>query len=482
MRPFACHIRQLRVPNLGHSHTRDSPTVPTSIIHSLLSEIECDVLLLHDCWHAAQTTELPVGKGVIETLAASGFDQSASETSNQSFTASLVQELAHAAHTADWLPVVELHRRLMNRLQAWMPTVSFADDTYSLVQIDPDTGQPICETRRRPTPIHNFVSQEPRTIVLSPLPPQDHRQPSQSRIALSAPATQPQAIPDGPGVLVTCRLRDQNVEAQKWIEWLANAPDGAKNIQISAIYPGLSVVLLLEIPLVVWDLLPPSPAISFVTYTSGQNHISEFRRALGLDTDEASETSEDDSEGVYHLNTEKWHQLSNKRRKNARSVALSGRGSSLWPKMYEDNKTALYTMEYEPHCLNLAEMQQDHTLTKTGKIIRAFVQDAGNPSMGYLCDEIEAFCSTTSFEALTDSQEAGSELVAMLDERSPPTFPNPGMTGIQFLTHGQLYDALSRTVCYSFTTASTLLTDIQQSLPQLIDQKPDQLSAKRRLM
>lgn len=357
-----------------------------------------------------------------------------------SFTASLVQELAHAAHTTDWLSVVELHRRLINRLQAGTPSVSFNGDTYSLVQVDRHTGQSMFEGPRRPTPIYSFLSRKPRTIVLSPLSSRASKQPDEPFLLLNPPTSQSEAIPEGPGILVACRLRDRNVDVEKWKEWLLNAPPRAQNIQITAIYPSFSAVLVLELPLVVWDLLPASPAISFVAYTTGKNHVSDFRRLLDLEEEVTSVTSDDES------GDERQYRASRKGADHGRRQRKGGNDhgrSSLWPKAFDRDRTTEYAMENEPYCLHLAEMQEDGNLSKAEKIVRAFVQDVDGPSTSYLCEEIVSFCSTASFEALADGPEVTPDLVAILDERSPPGFPLKRTHGVHFLNRNHLYEALS---------------------------------------
>lgn len=420
----------------------------SSIVHSVIGKVDCDVLLLYDCCHAIQAGEASTGKGVVETLAACGFESIAAEVGKHSFTASLIQELAHAAHTTDWLSVVELHRRLINRLQAWMPSVYFTDDTYSLVQVDRHTGQPLFERPRRRTPIYCFLSKKPRTIVLSPLAAQAPKQPQEQFLLLNPPTSQHEPIPEGPGIIVACRLRDQSVDVEKWKEWLLSAPQGAQDIQISAIYPSFSAVLVLELPLVVWDLLPDSPAISFVAYTTGKNHISGFHRLLGLNEEESQVTSGDESEDERDARASKNTGSSGSKRirrgGRSRKADRKDKGSpSLWPKVFECDRTTVYAMEYEPYCLHLAEMQEDTTASKAEKIIRAFVQDLGAPSTSYVCDEITSFCFPSDFEVLSSRREVSAELVAILDERSPPTFPLQQRHGVHFLNHNQLYQALS---------------------------------------
>ncbi|KAK4236851.1 hypothetical protein C8A03DRAFT_16533 [Achaetomium macrosporum] len=451
------------------NRSRDSATVHSSILHSLLGEVDCDALLLHDCCHAIQTGEAFTGNGLVETLAAGGFEPTSAEGDNRLFTASLVQELAHAAHTTDWLSVVELHRRLINRLQTWTPGVSFADDVYSLVQVDRRTGQPMLERPRRRTPIHSFLANKPRTIVLTPLPLPAQKQGTESFMFLNPPTVQHEVVPDGPGILVTCRLRNQHVDVEKWRQWLLGAPDRAKSIQISALYPSLSTVLILELPLVVWDLLPASPAISFIAYTAGKNHISEFRRALlGFDLDEASDTTDDESYEEHETRAVKRGSNSNRRGRKASKPSGEDRGrATLWPKKFESDRSTHYAVEDIPYCLNVAEMQGHDNTSKAERIISAFVQDSEGPATRYLCDEIQAFCGSASFEALSSGQEVAPDTIVILDERSPPGSLHPWINGMQFLSPSQLYEALS-----------------PKSMPRLIETelKADHFSPRRRLI
>ncbi|EAQ88798.1 hypothetical protein CHGG_05417 [Chaetomium globosum CBS 148.51] len=453
-------------PVWAANRSRDSPTVQSSILHSFLGEIDCDVLLLHDCLHAYEARDTFIGSGVVETLAAGGVDVSQSEGDNDSFTASLVQELAHAAHTTDWLSMVELHRRLINRLQVWTPNISFTDDSYSIVQVDRRTGQPMFERPRRRTPVHSFLSRKPKTIVLTPLPPRSQSQSEESLIQLNPPTGNTDIITEGPGILLTCRLRDQHIDAEKWRQWLLDVPEGAKNIQISAVFPSFGTVLLLELPLAVWDLLPSSPAISFIAYTTGGNHISEFRRALlGSDVDELENTFVEQSADEDDSDTGRSEGRSSHRgRRSGKEARETYVAPSLWPKAFEHNHGAIDAANNMPYCLTLAEMQGDDKTSKAERIIRAFVQDADSPPIRYIYDEIRDFCAPANFEALSTGQDVGSEAVAIFDEPSP-TSPHSSMNGMRFLDQGQLYEALAA-----------------RPVPQLIDTeaKDDDLPHKKR--
>ncbi|KAL2017772.1 hypothetical protein VTK56DRAFT_1690 [Thermocarpiscus australiensis] len=457
------------------NRTRDSPTVPSSVFRSLLGEVDCDVILLYDCYHTFHAGEAFPGKGVVETLAAGEFDPVSPAPGSHPFTGALVQELARAAHTTDWLSVVELHRRLINRLQSGRAHVKFTDGTYSVVQVDRHIGQPIFETPRRRMPIYSFLSKKPRTVSLIPLPPQAQRQREEPLVLLNPPTRQPEVIPDGPGVLVACSLRDQNVDVEKWKGWLLNTPQGAQSIEIAAIYPGFSTILVLKLPLLVWDLLPPSRAISFIAYTTGQDHASDFRRALAHDLDESTATSDAESEDDQESKAGKGAKYAgSKRMKRYAFLGNSAgekRGPSLWPRLFDCDRTAVYAMEDEPYCLNLVGMQDSEgdSVSLTERIIRAFVRDAAAPSSRHISDEVEAFCSPASFDALSRGQVVSTELVAILDERSPPTCPHPRTDGVRFLSHSQLFEASSRGGTFP---------------PPLIetDSKSDRFSPRRRLI
>ncbi|KAL2189199.1 hypothetical protein L209DRAFT_763766 [Thermothelomyces heterothallicus CBS 203.75] len=475
---YAGHARPSEQPGgspvWAANRGRDSPTMQSSMLHSFLGEVDCDVLLLLDCFHQVQESkDAFVGQGVVETLAAAGGPEPAPTEANDhdSFTASLVQELAHAAHTADWLSVVELHRRILNRMHAWTATLSFRDEAYSLVQLDRRTGQPMSEQPRRRTPVHSFLSRKPKTIVLTPLPHQVQEQSDQSLLLLNPPTPQSQTTPTmGPAILVTCRLRDRRVDTEKWRQWLLGAPEEAKGIQISALFPGFGAVLILELPLAVWDLLPPSPAISFIAYTTGSNHISEFRRALlGSDADDdSSDTAEYESDGDDGFGPGKHHKKTGRRRMRSGREAdetTAQYRSSLWPDFFENDRASDDAAEHTPYCLALAEMQGDEKTSKAARVIRAFVQEADEPSSRYISDEIQEFCAPASFEALSCDPEGDPDLVAILDEpRSNGT--HPGAHGMKFLTRGQLYEAL-----------------VSMAVPQLIDtESKDGNSSEKRVI
>ncbi|KAH6612279.1 hypothetical protein B0J18DRAFT_77942 [Chaetomium sp. MPI-SDFR-AT-0129] len=426
------------------SPNRDAPTVSSSILHSFLAETDCDVLLLQDCptLEANPNPDTPstTTDGIIECLSAGSLDGPTPQTS---FTAALTQSLAHAAYTADWLTGVELHRQVFIRLQQANPnpipsTLSLANDAYSLVQLD-HAGQPLEETRHSTSvPVYTVSGEKARTVMLMPLSqgPTDTPQ-----IQLTPPSPQSPAIPTtsemGPDVLATCRLVDTHVDVHAWRAWL-NSPvshgektqEIRRRIQVSALFPSPQggAVLLLRLPLAVWDMLGPQHtpvgALSFVGYVTGGDHISVWRRALGGEVD-----SESGSESGSELDCESGSDTEGGYSEKGLGKRRETRGkSTLWPKSFSK---PVHAHETVPYCLAVAEMQADtETDTKAVRVMKAFSQD-GNPAVRYVWDEMEAFCGDVGFEDLQ-----GDEVVAIV------AGDVVGEGGLKFLTRGGLYEAL----------------------------------------
>jgi hypothetical protein len=52
---------------------------------------------------------------------------------------------------------------------------------------------------------------------------------------------------------------------------LRQFPSEAKGIKIEGIYGSFSTLLLLRVPVIVWNLLPQNPAYTFVGFITSQN-------------------------------------------------------------------------------------------------------------------------------------------------------------------------------------------------------------------
>jgi hypothetical protein len=80
---------------------------------------------------------------------------------------------------------------------------------------------------------------------------------------------------DNPHVMVTLSLEDdQHLDLNAWEQWLASFPALAKHVKVQGVFKSHSTLLLLSLPVMVWDMLPDDPACSFIAFIRSDNLIS----------------------------------------------------------------------------------------------------------------------------------------------------------------------------------------------------------------
>ncbi|KAK5651228.1 hypothetical protein OQA88_12692 [Cercophora sp. LCS_1] len=271
-------VKVLRIPDKDPAiwatkkviHYLQSANHPDKLIilyYAGLTESSPDVLLLYDCCHPANGHgTIESGRAVVELLAACGFESIANEVGASSFSHSLARELAKASESGRPISVPELHRRQLSRHQNLEADPKFVRGNSGESEICRDRDgylvyeEPVCRT-----PIHCQLSQNqpPRAIVLSPLP--ETSSSNQPFIQLNTDCNT-----DSKEALVHALLRVSLVEdafdETAFKDWLCSAPEGARKIGVIGALASFSTMLLIQVPVEVWDLLPASPAIAFLGY------------------------------------------------------------------------------------------------------------------------------------------------------------------------------------------------------------------------
>ncbi|KAH8776221.1 hypothetical protein BGZ57DRAFT_953345 [Hyaloscypha finlandica] len=276
-------------------------TVPSSGIQTLLEEADSDVLLLYDCCHSAAITTTGCfqgNKGVKEVIAACGYETIAPEVDKHSFTNALVETLALASKGPPF-SVGELHSRVLSRLKCW--TASLLYDKYGKILETPD-GNLAYEHQPRRTPIYSILreSKSRRSIVLAPLTPAQPTRVDEPRaspniteaVASPDPGLDGKTVPSKkskkrkrpaaeepkwPQIVLSVRLDEAELDRSTWREWIRALPAEGKDIKIEGVYKSFSMLLLIRMPVSVWNLLPKNEAYSFVGYVTSEN--------LGIATD-----------------------------------------------------------------------------------------------------------------------------------------------------------------------------------------------------
>ncbi|KAK4106142.1 hypothetical protein N658DRAFT_413985 [Parathielavia hyrcaniae] len=262
-----------------------SPWLQWSAIQTLLERSASDVLILLDCCAGAASATFPTGKSITETISASSWDAIAPDPGRYSFTNALIEVLQEWRQRT--FSAAMLHAEILARLKHprpilingkhfearstpvhFMMTSNHRAPSIEVCRLVPRKQRPPSPPNDLPYWGHptqqprliegrNPVEQYPRANALTP----DFRIPR---------ASEPNE--DEPHVLISLALKDdQRLDLNDWETWLATFPAMAKYVKVQGVFKSHSTLLLLSLPVMVWDFLPDDPACSFVAFVRSNN-------------------------------------------------------------------------------------------------------------------------------------------------------------------------------------------------------------------
>jgi hypothetical protein len=226
--------------------------------------------------------------GVTEVIAACGYEAIAPEVGEHSFTNALIETLAAASKGVPF-SVGELHSRILNRLKCWVPNI--VKDTKGKMKEDV-RGRLEYERQPRRTPIYSILceSKPRRSILLAPLRSEQpslhpspivngHPQNGESSKSQSARKRKRSVVPGKENdkcsqVIISVQLRGDDLDVPAWRECIRLFPAEAQGIKIEGVYESFSTLLLIRLPVAIWNLLPQNPAYSFVGYVTSENQAT----------------------------------------------------------------------------------------------------------------------------------------------------------------------------------------------------------------
>ncbi|KAH6706420.1 hypothetical protein BKA61DRAFT_698188 [Leptodontidium sp. MPI-SDFR-AT-0119] len=254
-----------------------SPFVDWSAIQSLFGTAKSDVLILLDtCAAASSATTSQFA--VIETIAACGFERRAPPPGEHSLTNTLIDVLR------DWInrpsfSAALLHTEILLRLKLketkkgregvsleWCVTPVHWINTKDCKA----PGIEICRRNVLPLPpampASKANSEEPPSAFIDAMDIDFDDTSSTSTLLSTISSTGSYKVPH---VLVSLHLEEnQTLDARKCARWLDNFPLLAKWAKVEAVFPSYSTLMILSVPIPVWDMLPDHPACSFVGYVT----------------------------------------------------------------------------------------------------------------------------------------------------------------------------------------------------------------------
>jgi len=271
--------------------------IPSSGIQSKFEQAESDVILLLDCCFSATTpiTGFQQNGKVMEVMTACGYETTAAEADQHSFTKALTHVLARASKGPSFT-IGELHSRVLSRLKCYAPELEVVDGNY----VDTADRGLRLEPLVRRTPFYSTLCKTipPRSIVLAPLrqphptttldsgeDTPDHSSTDSSGQCDPSENDQSQNLPRKrrrplehkekfPQIILAVRVTKGGIDHESWLEWIRNAPLEAEDIHVEGKYGSFSTLLLLRMPISIWNLLPDNPAYSFVGFVTSENTAS----------------------------------------------------------------------------------------------------------------------------------------------------------------------------------------------------------------
>ncbi|KAI8289476.1 hypothetical protein K4K60_008623 [Colletotrichum sp. SAR11_57] len=248
----------------------DSPWLQWSAIQTLLERSASDVLILLDCCAGAASATFPNGNSITETISASSWDAIAPDPGRYSFTNALIEVLQ------EW------------RLRTFSAAMLHAEVLARLKHPRPITiNGKLFEARSTPVHFMMTTNHKAPSIEMSRIVPPDARPPSPPQDTTANGSDNPDQLTGGrgpgapvsedpnedtPHVMISLALEDnQQLDLNAWEQWLSNFPAMAKYVKVQGVFKSHSTLLLLSMPVMVWDLLPEDHATSFIAFIRSNN-------------------------------------------------------------------------------------------------------------------------------------------------------------------------------------------------------------------
>jgi hypothetical protein len=290
-------------------------------IQTLFEQADSDVLLLLDCCAAASGAPTDAeSSSVTETIAACGFETWAPQPGRHSFTNTLIAVLD------DWqnrpaFTAAMLHCEILNRLRHEKPekyrntknfeyrkspihVLSTNNPKARSVELSAARSRPVQIQASAPSP--NTQPPGVRGAMASKIDldgsdddddddEDDIKDDGESRVIVEQQASVAEAqdpytvgsltkvLENGdnvlPQVLITLALEEEQLlDFEQCRRWLQDFPALAKYATVQGIYRSNSTLLVLSLPVPIWDWIPDDPACSFIGYVHSRNLLVDQDR------------------------------------------------------------------------------------------------------------------------------------------------------------------------------------------------------------
>jgi hypothetical protein len=346
-------------PNSNSSTEKNSPTVDWSHIQSLFERALSDVLVLLDCCAAVSSApRRGHNSGVMETIAACGFEGRAPPPGEHSFTTSLIEVLEDWENVPSF-SVTMLHSAVLSALKSrrrerctngqkveWRSTPVYVNNylhsrTFgielckrSLLDVaEPNSSHPrkdVSDILWSDTSITAATYLDLMSLNCEALDAKLKEDVTQANYcstenadlmhATDEPVEHPLRL-KVPHRLMSIALDQDHAlpNAEACGRWLSAFPGLAKYVKVEGTFDSYSSLLLLSIPVVIWNKLPDNLACQVINYVTSRNHLLDYPKCEGVHSSvelsrKSSLTSKTPSKSSCDSNegTDSWTNLASK--------------------------------------------------------------------------------------------------------------------------------------------------------------------------
>ncbi|KAG4432279.1 hypothetical protein IFR05_012227 [Cadophora sp. M221] len=251
---------------------------------SLFEQSTSDTLFLFDCCSAAAAASSVPSRtnAITETIAACGWETWAPEPGRHSFTNALIEVLEEWIDRKSFSAAM-LHSEVLSVLKATRPKKRLEiskTPIYIVTTSNPRTCSIEIARRDQPSMSQSFeepeIAASTQGIGLATEASSSEPVASDDKFDLSSlVATLPDNSFTLPHIIMSVALEmDQKLDINAFEKWMKDFPALARYAKIQGIYQSYSTLVLLSVPVVVWNLLPENSACNFVGYTTSDNLLS----------------------------------------------------------------------------------------------------------------------------------------------------------------------------------------------------------------
>lgn len=248
-----------------------------SAIQTLFAEALSDTLILLDtCAAASATTRSQYGS--MEVIMASGFEARAPPPGEHSFTNTLVDVLESWVNKQSFSASC-LHAEILTKLKMkptkkgregmeleWCVTPIHLNCTQNSTAL----GIELCRRNVLPRPRAD-IPENHTTLVDAMDIDFDSSSTAQSPLSSLSPNGRFKT----PHVLISVALEEDqpDLDSKRTARWLESIPFLAKWAKVECVFPSYSSLLVLSVPVPIWNMLPDHPACFFIGYVTGPNLV-----------------------------------------------------------------------------------------------------------------------------------------------------------------------------------------------------------------